>query len=406
MFSDYIILAFHNLKSRGIRSWLTMLGIFIGIAAVVSMISLGNGLQRALTAQFSSLSTDTLTLQNAGTGFGPPGSTVIKKLTDSDIKLVQSIPGVELVIGRIIRLAKVEYNGVIQFNYLVNLPEEKKSIDFIYKNLNVKVQSGRLLQAEDRGYILLGDAIANDNAFGKKIKVGDKISIQGREFKVIGILKKASSFQINLAIIMLDKDMREILNIPKEEFDLIVIKLNNKDIVQQTAKTIEEKIRKDRNQKPGEEDFTVQTPLQALSAVTTILNIINLVVFGIATISLLVGGIGIANNMFTSVIERTREIGIMKAIGAKNRDILFIFLIESGLLGLVGGIIGAILGFGLSFLVSFFVSQLLGEQIFNVIFSLPLFFGALVFSFLIGVFSGIIPALNASSLKPTEALRR
>ena len=149
----------------------------------------------------------------------------------------------------------------------------------------------------------------------------------------------------------------------------------------------------------------MQTPLQAIGTVNTILNIINLIVVGIAVISLLVGGIGIANTMYTSVLERTREIGTMKAVGAKNKDILLIFLIESGLLGLVGGIVGALIGLGLGFIVSGAANSYFGEEIIRVNLSLPLIFGAIIFSFLMGIFAGVVPALQASKLKPVEALR-
>src|SRR3989338_5249043 len=112
MKQDYFFLALGNLRHRGLRSWLTMLGIFIGIAAVVSLISLGQGLQTAITGQFGALSTDTLIVQNAGTSFGPPGSTVVKKLNEHDIKIIESVPNVKETIKRLIRVTKIEFNGI------------------------------------------------------------------------------------------------------------------------------------------------------------------------------------------------------------------------------------------------------------------------------------------------------
>ena len=165
------------------------------------------------------------------------------------------------------------------------------------------------------------------------------------------------------------------------------------------------KFRKDRKEKVGEEDFTVQTPVQSLAAVNTILNIINLIVIGIASISLLIGGIGIANTMYTSVLERTREIGVMKAIGARNRDIMSLFVIESGLFGLIGGITGAIFGLSLSFLVSTSANSYFGQNIISIQLSWPLLLGAIGFSFFIGIFAGLVPSYQASKLKPVDALR-
>ena len=146
---------------------------------------------------------------------------------------------------------------------------------------------------------------------------------------------------------MNEEDMKKLFNL-KDEYDMIVVQVYDSNQAEDIAKKISEALRKDRKEKTGEEDFSVQTPLQAISSVDTILNIINLIIGGIAAISLLIGAIGIANTMYTSVLERTKEIGTMKAVGAKNKEILYIFVIESGLLGLIGGIIGAGMGMGLA----------------------------------------------------------
>ncbi|MDP2925266.1 MAG: ABC transporter permease [Nanoarchaeota archaeon] len=393
------------MKKRKLRSWLTLLGIFIGIAAVVSLISMGEGLRTAITGQFASLSSDTLTFTNAETGFGPPGSTAIKKITDHDIKLIESVNNVKIVIPRLIRVAKIEYNKIIDFRYVANLPEDKEKIDFIYTNMNIKIEEGRLLGINDRGKVVLGNDFTTTDKFNKKIRVGSRIKIQGKEFEVVGILKKASTFTINSVVIMLDSDMREILNIPKDEHDIVAIRVNSKDNVEKVSLDIKDKIRKDRKEKIGEEDFNVQTPLQALQSVNTILDIVNIVVIGIAAISLIIGGIGIANTMYTSVLERTNEIGIMKAVGAKNSDILTLFVIESGIFGLIGGFAGSLFGVLMSYSASSSANSFFGENIFSFQISWPLIFAAIIFSFLIGVFAGLIPSYRASKLKPVDALR-
>jgi len=402
MLIDYFLLTLRNLRRRGIRSWLTMLGIFIGIAAVVSLISLGEGLQTAVTAQFGALSTDTLTITNAETGFGSPGSTAVKKLTEHDLKIISSVRGVKMAIPRLVRIARIEYNKIARFFYIGSIPNNQEQVDSVYTSLDLKAGKGRLLSYNDKGKVVLGYDIANSEIFDKNIHIGTSINIQGKDFEVIGILKKSSTFQINNIILVTENDMKDILNID-DEIDLIVVKVQGD--VEQVAGLIEKELRKDRGLKEGEEDFNVQTPIQALSTVNTILNIIKIVISGIAAISLLIGGVGIANAMFTSVLERTREIGVMKAIGAQNKDILLIFLIESAFLGLVGGIVGAFMGLGSAFLVSKIASTLLGENIIQVSLSVPLLVGAVSFSLLIGVLSGIVPAYQASKLNPVEALR-
>lgn len=404
MIWDYFFLAFNSIRKRKLRSWLTLLGIFIGIAAVVSLISLGEGLRTAITGQFGSLSVDTLTVQNAETGFGPPGSTAIKKLTEHDLKLIESVNGVKIVILRLIRVVKVEYNKELKFSYIGSLPEDKEHLDFIYENLNTEMQVGRLMTLNDHGKVILGSNFASKDEFGKIIQVGSNILIQGKNFQVAGILKPGSSALLNGVIMMFEKDMNDLLNIG-DEIDLIVVRVEKKDNIENVARDIENKIRKDRNEKVGEEDFTVQTPVQSLAAVNTILNIINLIVVGIASISLIIGGVGIANTMYTSILERTREIGVMKAIGAKNSDILSLFVIESGLFGLIGGIAGAIFGISLSYLVSASANSYFGQNILIFNISWPLLISAIGFSFFIGILAGLIPSYQASKLKPVDALR-
>lgn len=405
MFIDYFLLAARNLRKRGIRSWLTMLGIFIGIAAVVSLISLGQGLETAITGQFATLSIDTLTITGADTGFSPPGSTAVRKLTEHDLDIIKSASGVKIVVPRLLRVARIEFNNQDDFSFVASIPEEQEQVDEIYSSLNLKAENGRLLKAGDKGVIVVGDDLMKNSNFGKSLRVGSRLKIQGREFELVGNLKRASTFQINSVIIMPEEDMKGIFEI-SDEIDLIVAKVEDQDEIEKVAAEIERKLRKDRNQKEGEEDFEVQTPVQALGTVQTIINVVNIVVAGIAAISLLVGGIGIANTMFTSVLERTKEIGVMKAIGAQNKNILTVFLSEAALLGIVGGLVGTLLGLALAFTAARAANAALGETIFIIALSPQLLLGAILFSLFIGVISGIIPAMQASRMNPVEALRK
>lgn len=404
MFHDLFILALKNLRKRKLRSWLTMLGIFIGIAAVVSLISLGQGLQETITAQFSTLDADKLVIQNQGAGFGPPGSTAPQKLTEHDLNLVRSISGVEFAIPRLIRTVKAEFNDIAGFHYIASMPENKEELTIVNDALNVQAESGRLLEPSDKGRIVLGNDFDDETLFAQEIRTGSKLLLQGKSFEVIGILKKASTFQINSVILMPESDMKKILGI-NDEIDLIVVQVKDESQIEQVAENINKKLRKDRSLKEGEEDFSVQTPLQSIGAISTVLNIINLIVVGIAAISLLVGGIGIANTMFTSVIERTKEIGIMKSIGAKNSDILSIFLIESGFLGIIGGLAGVIIGMAISKSIEYIAVTQLSTNLLRAATPFYLIIGCLLFSFFIGALSGTIPAYQASRIRPVDALR-
>ena len=404
MLKDFFSLAFQNLRKRGLRSWLTILGIFIGIAAVVALISLGAGLQAAITGQFGGLSVDILTIQNKGTGFGPPGSTVIEKLNKNDLDIIKNIRGIDKTITRVIRVVNIEYNKISDFGYAVDIPNEEELIKVIYESFNVEPEKGKFLNSKDNGKILLGNYFLETDKFEKEILVGKSFLINGQKFEIAGILDKSSNIMMNNAILMLNNDLEELLEI-KEEYDLIIVIVEDKNKIEEVAKEIEKKLRDDRDEEQGEESFSVETPLKILESVNNILNIINAIVIGIAMISLIVGGIGIANTMYTSVVERNKEIGIMKALGAKNSDILWIFLIESGLLGLVGGIVGALIGLGGAMGISQIANQALRSDLFVIKADYILLTGSVLFSFVIGILSGILPALQASKLNIVDAIR-
>jgi putative ABC transport system permease protein len=405
MIKDYFLLAFGNLRHRGLRSWLTILGVFIGIAAVVSLISMGQGLETAIMGQFGGLAVDILDVQNKGVGFAPPGSTVIEKLTDHDVQIIEGVQGVEKAIPRLVRVGSLEYNGIAGFGYATDLPENEEYREFLYDRFSFEAEEGRLLRTGDTGKILLGNSFLETDDFGKDFRVGKTVKINDENFEIVGFLEQSSNFQFNSLVLMMNNDLEELLDI-EDEWDLIAVQVTDKDDIEFVAEEIERKLRSDRGEKEGEETFSVETPAQSLEAVNNVLNIINLIVIGIAAISLFVGGIGIANTMYTSVVERTKEIGIMKAVGAKNKDILYVFLIESGLLGLVGGIAGALIGLGGALAISGIANQALGADLFQVAISYPLLIAAVSFSFFVGVTSGILPAIQASKLNVVDALRK
>ena len=398
MASEYAVLALKNVRHRGLRSWLTLLGIIIGITAVIALLSLGQGLQNAITGQFSGISADRLVVSNAEAGFGPPGSTAVKKLTSHDQELIERVSGVVSTIPRLIRITTVEYNRQAQFIFTGSMPANAESLEFMYTTFQMNVASGRLLKASDRNVVLLGSDIA------KEIRAGTHLKIQGKEFEVIGILEPMGNVQFNQAIFMPEEDLKDILNID-DEIDILIVKIADLKRSEEIAAEITRKMRKDRHEKEGEEDFAVQTPAALLSSVGTILTIINIVVAGIAAIALLIGAIGVSNTMFTSVVERRREIGVMKAVGARNKDILTLFLIESGLLGLIGGILGVLLGVVFAYVASAAANFALGATLLQASFSLPLMISAVLFTFFLGIIAGTIPALQASRMAPTEALR-
>lgn len=404
MIQDYFALSFKNLKHRGVRSWLTLLGIIIGVTAVVALISLGNGLQLAVSSQFGVSATEVITLQASGVQYGPPGSGAVIPLDIKDVEAVEKLSNVKIAARRNIGTIKLEYRDIVDFSYTASLTDGKHR-DFVYDLMELEPLLGRLLKDEDSGKVFLGyNYYAQDKGWGaEKLYPGKKILLQDKSFEVVGILEKKGSFIVDNAVFMNNKDMDNLLGYG-DDVDLIVIQPITKDLMQRTKDDVEKLMRKRRDVKVGEEDFTVSTPEAALGTVNSILGGVQAFIVIIASISIFIGAIGIINTMTTSVLERKREIGIMKAIGAKNNQIFMQFFIESGLLGLIGGIIGAMLGTLVGFAGISGINGFIGSELkFQIDFWLIGF--TLLGSFTLGAVAGILPAMNAAKLNPVDALK-
>ena len=401
---DYIKFVISSLRRRKLRSWLTMLGIFIGIASVVSLIGLGEGLREAINSQFGALGTDFLRITATG-GMGPPGTGVVNPLSDKELNEIEKVPGIKEVAGRIIESGKLVFNRNAGFEYAASMPDGKAR-EVMEDVLNMEIEKGRMLKDGDKGVVVLGSSFAEeDTMFGKPILPGSKIKLQDIEFKVIGILEKSGNMMLDGMVFMNEDEMRDMFDREKDEYDLIVARFDQSADVDKITADVEKKIRRVRGVKEGEEDFSVETPASIIESVNSTLLGIQIFVYIIAGISLLVGGIGIMNTMYTAVVERTKEIGIMKSIGATNSTIFSLFFIESGFLGIVGGIIGATLGFLAAHGLAFIGRLALGADIISAYITPQLIIGALLFSFILGSFFGTFPAIQASKLNPVEAIR-
>ncbi len=404
MVGDYIGLAVSNLRRRKLRSWLTMIGIFIGIAAVVSLIGLGEGLREAIVGQFGFLGTDILGVQASGLQYGPPGSGAATPLSNTLVEKIRRVKDVNAAFNRYIQSGTMEFNNrqAVGFAGSVPIGAERKVFE---KMVKLEIESGRLLKDGDGKRILLGNDFTKDDIFGKAIKVGDKVLINDISFEVVGIIKRKGSFVFDSIVFVNEDTLLDSLREDDGTTDIISIQVKDEDRIDQVRDDVEKLLRKERKVKEGEEDFSVETPQQMLESLNSTLFAVQLFVTIIAVISLLVGGIGIMNTMYTAVVERTKEIGIMKAIGARNSTIFILFFAESGLLGSVGGLIGISLGLIFAYGLAFIGSLALGSDLIQASVSLNLILGALAFSFILGTFFGVLPALQASKLKPVDALR-
>ena len=399
---DYFFLAFNNLRRRKLRAWLTILGIFIGIAAVVSMISLGQGLQDYIDEQFEQVGGDKIIIQ--AKTLGPPGSNTNPALilTSEDLEVIRSVRGVEDAGGVLIKTGPIKFRSESEILLVAGVNEGYLGI---FGDIDAtKIIEGRQLKKGDKFKAVVGNNHVFGNLWDKQAGIGNSLEIEGKRFDIIGVLKKQGNpFDDNA--VWIQKDILADLLDVKDEESQIIVKVEFGFNPEDVADDIERKLRRERNEKEGQETFTVQTAGSLLETFTNIFSVVQAVFVGIAAISLIVGGIGIMNTMYTSVLERTKEIGTMKAVGAKNSDILYIFLIESGLLGLVGGVIGILIGIGIGKGIEYIAMIQLGTPLVRAVFGIELIVGALLFSFVVGSLSGVLPALQASRLKPVDALR-
>ncbi|MBN2459042.1 ABC transporter permease [Candidatus Woesearchaeota archaeon] len=410
MISDYISLSVRSLLKRRLRTYLTMIGIFIGIAAVVSLIGLGEGLRVAITSQFGFLGTDVLSVQAANINFaGAPGQGAPNPLQEDLVDKINKINNVDRAFGRYIGSATIEFRDKQKIEFIVSIPggEDRRIFE---RMMNLKTQDGRLLTDQDTRGALLGSNYHTGTTYGatfdRPINAGDKVLINDKQFTVVGILENKGSFIFDDAI-MMNNDVMITEGIKADDgtVNIIGVKVKDVDQIEQTRLDIEKLLRKERDVKEGEEDFTVQTPQQALESLNSTLFAVQLFVTIIAVISLVVGGIGIMNTMYTAVLERTKEIGIMKSIGARNSTIFTLFFIESGMMGMIGGLIGIGLGMSFAYGLSYIAGLALGSDLIRASISIWLVLGALAFSFFFGTIFGVLPAIRASKLNPVDSLR-
>ncbi|MGC9200857.1 MAG: ABC transporter permease, partial [Candidatus Aenigmatarchaeota archaeon] len=357
---DIIKFSLRNLSQRGLRSWLTILGIVIGIASIVSILSIGAGMQQTISSQLSGLGSDVVYIipgfeRSARTAFGRVIASRITgtaiTLSDKDLATVKSTQGVKIVNGIVSGRANVQYFGE-------NASVQIYGVDpFATREIStVEVEVGRDLVAGDRNVVVVGNRVAKE-MFKKPITLNSRLTIEGKTFRVVGILERAGGIVGGItydnSIFMTTSDARSIItNINSNEFSVIQFKVEDLQKLDDIVSNVEKRLMISRHVTEETKDFTIITAKSMQETISSVINTLNLFLAGIAAISLLVGAIGIANTMFMSVMERTRQIGTLKALGATNFEVMLMFLFESAMIGFIGGLIGIFLGFIASGLIS------------------------------------------------------
>ncbi len=404
-FKEYIRMAFRNLERQRTRSFLTMLGIFIGIALVVALISLGQGMKNEINNQFQTLGNDKIFIQPKTSIMGMSGSNAGSQLTKKDADFLKQQQGIQAVSYYAMTSAKIHYHDSTKYFLVAGVPTTTRELQLINSMWGSYLGEGELLAPGDTHKANLGFYHQQKELYdGKNINLNSKLTINGIDFRAKGFYKPIGDSIDDKMIVIPYKTFEEITGI-HNRVDFIILQVADEKNLDTIAQQLTRELTRYHGLPEGHEDFTLQTPDELMESFNTIINVVQGVFIGIALLSLLVGIIGIMNTMYTSVLERKKEIGIMKAIGAQKKDILTLFLLESGLLGLVGGIIGILLGIGLATAVEKISTKILGATFLKASYSIGLILGSLALSFIIGLLAGTLPAKQASEENPTETLR-
>ncbi|MEI7719414.1 MAG: FtsX-like permease family protein [archaeon] len=387
-----------NIAHRKTRSALTIFSILIGITTMFIFISFGWGLYDYVNSFTSGTSADKITIQPKG--IGAPGMDDAFSLTKKDLKAVERSVGVFEAEGLYMKVIDVKKDDVLKY-VMFSSQDPKKNLG--KELMNVKLIKGRELQSGDVKKVVLGYSYLLENkVFPKGLDINDKITLKGEDFRVVGFYSELGNPQDDSNIYILP-GTAEALYPNMTGYAMIIGRADIKNM-NATLLNVERNLRISRGVEKGKEDFYVASFEDLIKTYMSALDIVIGFVILIALISVLVSAINTSNTMITSVIERTKEIGIIKSIGAKNSEIFNIFLFESGFLGFIAGVLGVLFGGVLTFIAGKTLDTL-GWGFLSPHYSYSLFIGCILFATVTGAISGVIPAINASRTNIVDALR-
>lgn len=396
--SESVKYSLRNLKHRKGRSFLTIFSILVGITTIFIFLSFGMGLYNYTQNLAKGGSADKVLIMAKGLS-GATGNSAIN-LTDSDIRAVKRAAGVLAVTGTYTKVVQVDYRNENKYAYMVSYDP---STPILIQSFNAKIDKGRFLHSGETGDVVLGyNYEIPGKIFKEGLDINSLIEINGTRLKVVGFLAPIGNPGDDSNVYVTNQYFKRLYPNVTSYTELVAkVSLNNIDA---TISNIQRSLRDERNEKVGEEDFYVQSFQTLINSYASVLDIIVGFIILIALISVFVSGINTANTMITSVLERFKEIGVMKAVGAENSDVLGIFVFESAFLGFVAGTLGVLLGY----LITYFAGEILaslGWSFLTPSYSPWLFIGCILFATITGVISGVFPAIRASKINTVDALR-
>lgn len=399
---EYFKIAFKSLTTRKMRSWLTTVGIAIGVFLIVSLLSLSQGLRGAVSQQLGKMGKDLITIL-PGDASNIIASLTGEKLSEDDIKTIKKTDGVDAVVP--INHTSITARHRDEKKTVMIYGNDWRNAMDIYKNdMGWSVNYGRW-PIPGKNEVVIGSIVAGE--MFPAIKTGSELVMKGRKFEVVGILNSVGEKQDD-SMIGVDLNIFKSLTGEREGARMAFVKMKAGYLPDNVVNNLKKELEDNRKRRIGEREsdssYTILTSEKIADIVGNIMGVIQAVIIGFASIAIIVGGIGIMNTMYTSVSERVKEIGILKAIGAKKSTIILIFLIESGIFGMLGGVGGTLLGMAFAKTIETYFQ-------FHPIFYLKADVGiglilfSIAFSFLIGCASGYFPARTAAKLNPVDALR-
>ncbi|MPM54859.1 Macrolide export ATP-binding/permease protein MacB [bioreactor metagenome] len=400
-----IIEALESLNSNKLRSTLTILGIVIGVGAVIAMLAVGTGAQSTITGSINGIGSNLVFVISGNS------TSEVRNVKNIDMEDAQALldqyqaPSVEAIAPIVSGSLEVSSSGEKTTATVDGVTADYETVRSADLTEGSFITDDNLLGRAS--VAIIGVDVADKLFDRREGLVGESIRISGQPFRIIGVLasKGGSSFgsQDNVVLVPLTTAQVRLYNKSSNEIDMLMVEATSASTVKQASDEISQIMRLRHRTKVGQDDFTIFSQEDFVATAQTITGVLTIFLGGIAAISLLVGGIGIMNIMLVSVTERTREIGLRKALGARKKDILIQFLTESSLLSLFGGVLGIVLGWLIAFIVGKIATA--SGTPFTPVVSLNAIVLATVFSTAVGLFFGLYPANRAAGLEPVEALR-